>query len=162
MTRITFLFFLAIVISATIIYAQDPMIITNEEFANKPFGKILSVKNIKDVMHGRIFSKKNPIKNKFIGGFDTLLIFTSNEAEFTFYKSTEKTFFYRANIFGKGVYLTKSVQIGMSKDSFAKALGIKSFKGDLIIVKNSTDYANHKFYFKNNKLAKIELDAGLD
>lgn len=138
------------------------MSVTNEEFANKPFGKILSTKNIKDVMHGRVISKKNPIKNKFIGGFDTLLIFTSNEGEFTFYKSTEKTFFYRANIFGKGIHLTKGVQIGMSKDSFTSALGIKSFKGDLIIVKDSTDYANHKFHFKNNKLIKIELDAGLD
>lgn len=161
--RIVFLFLFANAISASVLYGQESASIINEEFANRPFGKSLSVKNIKEVMHGSISSKKYPVENKATGGIDTLLIFSSNESEITFYKSSENVFFYRATICGRGLHLAKGVQVGMSKDSFIKALDMNSsFKGDIIIVKNSTEYANHKFHFKNNNLFKIELDAGLD
>lgn len=161
MKRIIFLILLSNLISAS--YGQEAASIINEEFTNKPFGKILSVKMVKEVMPGNIKKEKLPVKNKFTGGFDTLLIFKTNDGELAFYKNPEKVFFYKANIFGKGIILAKGVKIGMSRDQFIRTFEIKSsIRSDLFIIKNTNEFGNHKFHFKNDSLVKIELDAGID
>ena len=64
--------------------------------------------------------KRIPIKNKFNGGFDTLLAFSASDAELIFYQNPEKVVFYKANIFSKDPIWRGSSHF--SRESFFRAL----------------------------------------
>lgn len=154
-----YLFFLLILPCP--VFSQDTIV--NDQFSQRPFGVELSPVNIKKTIATKFTEEKKTITNKHTGEVDTLLIFKSNVGDFTFYRTADKTFFYKAVIRSRGIRLAKGIEIGNSKSSFMKTLGFSKSKGtDVFIVRDTIGYSKHKFFFKDDKLTKIELESAVD
>lgn len=144
-------------------YQDKQFTIINDEFANRPFGAVLLPSNIISFIKTQFKIERRKVINEHSGKIDSLLIYKSGKSKFCFYKNEKQVFFQNAIILDSKIKLSKGIEIGQSLDSFKLVFKIKkSVVSDMFIITDSESYTQHKFYFKQGKLEKIELNERVD
>ena len=163
MIRIIF-FVLFLVTTVYKVQGQEAATVIDDQFAQLPFGQVLTPTNIHKFVSGGITKKKDTLRNNHTGNVDTLLVYKSASNEFSFLQTPDRILFYGATILTPDVLLTKDVKIGLSKDRFMDIFGFNQefSKSDPLVIKDSIEYCYQAFYFKNKKLMKIVLNGCLD
>ena len=158
------LFVLFLVTTVCPVKGQEAATIIDDQFAQLPFGQVLTPGNIHKFVSGSFTTKKDTLRNNNTGNIDTLLIFKSASNEFSFLQTPERVLFYGATIVTPDVLLTKDVKIGLSKDRFMDIFGFNQefSKSDPLVIKDSIEYCYQAFFFKNKKLMRIVLNGCLD
>ncbi len=143
--------------------ALRPHKITNDQFANNPFGTKLTLENFSKVIRVKCLLNKIPVSNPHSGANDTIYSFKYSKSIVRFYKNAKTTLFQKAIILDKGIKLANGIEIGMSCADLLKAFKVpNNVKADIILVTDQEDFSQHRLYIKDNKLTKIELNAGMD
>jgi hypothetical protein len=147
-------------------YAQDnteACKVVNNDFANLPFGKVLSPEAFLKLPDGPVTLEKKAMNNPHTGAIDTIYCYTFFSSVVAFYKTTKSNVFRSAQIQDSGIKLKYGIEVGNSRlEVLDKLKAPDNAKCDMLLVSDDEDFAHHKFYFKNNRLIKVELDTGAD
>lgn len=160
---IIFLSFLIDQFEKVQLISQDQYELISDEFANKPFGIIISPENIQSFTKKSFSIEKKVFVNPHSGKVDTLLVYRNEKLEFHFYKSLNNTFLQKAHITDPSISLAKGIKIGQSLKNFKTVFKISNAgEVNCIIIKDSEDFSRHTFFFKKGVLENIEINAGSD
>ncbi len=142
---------------------QDQYELVSDEFANKPFGIIISPENIQSFTKKSFSIEKKGFVNPHSGKVDTILVYRNEKSEFHFYKSLNNTFLQKAYITDPSISLSKGIKIGQSLKNFKSVFKISnSVEVNCIVIRDSEDFSKHTFFFRKGVLENIEINSGVD
>lgn len=142
--------------------AQKNNIVVKDDFSSKPFGVIVTERNVKSIIK-QPTKRSSKVANKTDGvEGDSIISLSSSGNYFYFLKSKNKSVFFGAKIVTSNVKFANGIFVGMTKSAFFKKFGMASVKSDTIIISDSNEMCHHNFFFKNSKLTDARIDGCID
>lgn len=143
------------------VFTLESISIVDNYFANNPFGISLALENFKEYVNDSLIVTKDfkPILNQHNNELDTLIHFNILDgSRFVFYKSKYKDFLTSAIIVSDIIRLKSNIRVGATLDEMCSKFELDNSSNlDLIILEDEEGYAEHRFYFIDRILSKIEV-----
>lgn len=153
-----------LVLSLITFSTQGQVLIFDNEFASRPFGRTITLNDISVIFPIGFSKSSSPIRNIHTGNADTLVCFKYGDNEITFLKTIDRVFFSKAIIVDSSIKLARNISIGISLQEIARKFQYNEKLNDnvTIVIADQDEYRYHKFYFEGGILIKVVLDSGPD
>ncbi|BAX81230.1 hypothetical protein ALGA_2925 [Labilibaculum antarcticum] len=93
---------------------------------------------------------------------DTIYTFSDNKNIIQFYRTQSKDFIFNLDVTNSRFKFPGDITTGMSKDAFIRKFKITELINEKVQLNNSNGNATYLFYFKRNKLKRINANLYLD
>lgn len=138
--------------------ALDTFHFISDNFASQPFADSPTMANMEKIMPTCKRYSEAYIE-PHTEGKDSIITYNDEFTTFSFYKTIGDAYFTEARIFSPDILFKDSIKIGITKHTFLQKLNINlPVSKDIIVVRDSQSLSQIAFYFRQQKLYKVEVN----